>query len=405
MTGHLVLVVNAGSSSVKYQLLDTGDGRRLGHGLIERIGSERPSAWHAGPSGRVDGPVTCPDHRTAIALALAAFHEHGPGLDPSELAAVGHRVVHGGSRFQTPHVVTPEVLAAIEELIPLAPLHNPANIEGIRAARDAFPTVPQVAVFDTAFHQTLEPRAYTYAVPRSWREELHVRRYGFHGTSHAYVSHRLADLMDRPLGSVNSVVLHLGNGASAAAVRGGRCIDTSMGVTPLEGLVMGTRSGDVDPGLAAFMLRHGLSVEEYDTALNSESGLRGLTGMSDFREVVAARAAGDDAAALAVDVAGYRLAKYVGGYAVALGRLDALAFTAGIGEHSATLRAEVGHWLRPLGVVLDRAANDASMPAERRISADASPVQVWVVPTDEELQIAREAVRLLHAGSGSADPV
>lgn len=397
----LVLVVNAGSSSVKYQLLDPTTGATDAAGAVERIGEEgvQATARHTGPAGTATWQVACPDHRAAFDVVLGAFADHGPPIDPADLLAVGHRVVHGGSRFRSPTLVDEPVIAAIEHLVPLAPLHNPGNLAGLRAASEAFPQTPQVAVFDTAFHQTLPARAYTYAVPTQWRERHHVRRYGFHGTSHEYVSRRVAELSGRALETTRTVVLHLGNGASAAAVLGGRSIDTSMGLSPLEGLVMGTRPGDLDPALAGYLVERGLTIEEYEDALNTESGLKGLAGTNDFREVLAQVDAGDPSARLAFDVVVYRLAKYVGAYAVALGGLDLLAFTAGIGEHSPQLRAALADRVRLLGVVLDTVANLASFPAERRISAPGSAVEVWVVPTDEELQIARAAVDVVRRGT------
>ncbi|PID97115.1 MAG: acetate kinase [Actinomycetales bacterium] len=397
-TTGLVLVINAGSSSVKYQLVDPESGTTHATGLVERIGEEstRASSRHTRAGAQpAEAELDVPDHATAMQVVLAAFAEHGPALHESALRAVGHRVVHGGSRFSAPAVIDDTVLAAIDDLVPLAPLHNPGNLAGIRAARSAFPDIAHVAVFDTAFHQTLPAHAYTYAVPRSWRDVHRVRRYGFHGSSHSYVSRRTAALLDRPAEQVNVIVLHLGNGASAAAVAGGRSIDTSMGLTPLEGLVMGTRPGDLDPALALHMTRHGLSIEEYDKALNTASGLVGLTGTNDFREVTELLAQGDPDARLAIDVTAYRLAKYVGAYAVALGRLDALAFTGGIGEHSPLLRAEVVDHLGLLGVTLDPGRNESGS-AERRVSADDSQVPVFVVPTNEELEIARQTVAALH---------
>lgn len=393
----LVLVVNAGSSSMKYQLLDHTSGDTLAVGLVERIGEagSQASARHTGPEGTSQWPVDCPDHRRAFDVVLRAFADHGPQIDPRDLLAVGHRVVHGGSRFSVPTRVDEQVISHIERLVPLAPLHNPGNLAGLRAAQHAFPGTPQVAVFDTAFHQSLPPHAYTYAVPLAWRDELGVRRYGFHGTSHEYVSRRAAQVAGRALQDTNTIVLHLGNGASASAVQGGRSIDTSMGLTPLEGLVMGTRPGDLDPALAFHMTRQGLTIEDYDRAINHESGLKGLTGTNDFREVMAKVDAADADARVAFDVVAYRLAKYVGGYAVALGRLDVLAFTAGIGEHSPPLRAGVVHRLGLLGARLDANANETGH-GERRISARDSVIDVWVIPTNEELEIARQTVRVIR---------
>lgn len=369
----LVLVINAGSSSLKYQLVDVDTEATLTKGLIERV----------------------TDHGQALGEALRAIE--GDGHDLSELLAVGHRAVHGGSRFSDPVLVTDEVRSAIVDLSPLAPLHNPPSLLGIDAALAAFPDIPQVAVFDTAFHQTIPPAAYTYAVPATWRDELRVRRYGFHGTSIAYVSARAAALLGRPLDDTDLVVLHLGNGCSAAAIRGGRSVDTSMGLTPLEGLVMGTRSGDVDPALSAYLGRvAGLDQGAVDAALNKQSGLLGLAGVSDFREVLERRAAGDEGASLAFDVALHRLVKYVGAYAVELGRVDGLVFTGGIGENAAPLRAAVLDRLGLLGVVLDPAANDAG-PGERCITAADSAIPAYVIPTNEELEIARQSARVVSA--------
>lgn len=394
----VVLVINAGSSSLKYDLIDVASGASQASGIVERIGEQSSLARHSvgGEVHREEG--RCQDHGAAFELVLGAFAAHGPDLAGVELAAVGHRVVHGGAQFSAPTRIDDEVEATIERLIPLAPLHNPANLEGIRVARTHFPDVPQVAVFDTAFHQTLPPHAYTYAINRVWREEHRVRRYGFHGTSHAYVSRRAAELLGRAVTEANVIVLHLGNGASATAVAGGRSVDTSMGLSPLEGLVMGTRPGDLDPSLPAHLSRAGISLEEYDRALNKESGLKGLTGSNDAREVEERAAAGDADARLAIDVMAHRLRKYIGAYAAVLGRVDAVAFTAGIGEHSPTVRAAALDGLRDLlGIELDPAANAAATSGEHRISTPSSRVAVLVVPTAEELEIAREAAEVASA--------
>jgi len=392
-----VLVVNAGSSSLKYQLVRPGSATSLATGLVERIGQESGRVRHTGPDGTHTVDEAVPDHGVAFSLLQRMFAEHGPDLAEVAPVAVGHRVVHGGARFSTSTVIDEEVVANLQRLIPLAPLHNPGNILGIEQASAAFPDLPQVAVFDTAFHQTMPPAAYTYAVPRAWREEHRVRRYGFHGTSHAYVSRRTAELLGRPYEEVNTIVLHLGNGASACAVRGGRSVDTSMGLTPLEGLVMGTRPGDLDPGLAGHLTRvAGLDSDGFDSALSQESGLRGLCGSSDWREVTERRAAGDEEAALAFDVVVHRLLRYLGGFAVVLGRLDAVAFTAGIGENSAVLREAVLERAGLLGIELDREANAAAR-GETRISTPGSRVAAFVVPTDEELEIARQTLEVLVA--------
>jgi acetate kinase len=345
--------------------------------------------------------VTCADHRAALEAARQALREHGPDLVSDPPIAVGHRVVHGGPRFTEPAVVDDGVVAAIRELVPLAPLHNPANLEGILSARESFPDVPQVAVFDTAFHQSLPAHAHTYAVPAEWRERHQVRRYGFHGTSHRFVSRRTAELLGRSPDDCNVIVLHLGNGASACAVERGRSIDTSMGLSPLEGLVMGTRSGDVDPALGAYLARVAdVDTTAYDEALNKASGLLGLAGVSDLRELEGRRADGDVGATLAFDVMVYRLRKYIGAYAVALGRVDAIAFTGGIGENSVAVRAGVLSGLTALGVVPDELANSRGEP-ERLVTAPDSRIPAYVVPTNEELEIARACLTVL----GGEQPV
>ena len=396
MSPRPVLVLNAGSSSLKYSVLDAASGETAAEGIVERIGGAG-RLKHTRDGETFEQEVTCRDHAEALDAVRQSLREHGPDLATLDLVAVGHRVVHGGPDFTEPVLVDDDVLAAVEELVPLAPLHNPANLEGIRSAREAFPDVPQVAVFDTAFHQSLPPAAHTYAVPQEWRERHRVRRYGFHGTSHRFVSRRTAALVGREPEECNVVVLHLGNGASACAVREGRSVDTSMGLSPLEGLVMGTRSGDVDPALGAYLQRvAGLDGTAYDTALNKESGLLGLAGVSDLREVESRREAGDEDAALAVDVMVHRLRKYVGAYAVLLGRVDAIAFTGGIGENSSLVRAEVLGGLGILGVELDADANEEG-PPERLVTTSTSRIPAWVVPTDEELEIARACLDVLDA--------
>jgi acetate kinase len=389
-----VLVVNAGSSSLKYQLIDASSGLTVAVGLVSEIGGASRHR-HETDGRRHDTALDCPDHGAAFAAARAALAEHGPWVDDDDLVAVGHRVVHGGRRFTEPVVVDDDVVSALRTLSPLAPLHNPANVEGIVRAQAAFPGIPHVAVFDTGFHRTLPPEAYTYAVPRSWRDEHHVRRYGFHGSSYAWVSRRTAALLGREVEDVRMVVLHLGNGASACAVDGGRSVETSMGLSPAEGLVMGTRSGDVDPALAGYLARvAGMSAEDFDRSLNRESGLLGLSGVSDFRALEERRAAGDAEAALAFDVTVHRIRKYVGAYAAVLGRLDALAFTGGIGERSPVVRAAVVDGLGVLGLELDVVAN-AEGPAERLVSSGASSTPVWVVPTDEEREIGRATLSVV----------
>jgi acetate kinase len=401
-----VLVLNVGSSSIKYQLLDLGggdaqnpdaseNGTRLATGLAERIGGGGEGTLTHTRPGADPYVVTTPfaDHDHALSAILAAFREAGPDLDKVELAAVGHRVVHGGTRFTEATVLDDAVLEEIRDLNPLAPLHNPANITGIEVTRRSFPEVPQVAVFDTAFHQTLSEVAHTYAVPSGWRDEFAVRRYGFHGTSNQYVSRRAAALLGRQSSETNLIVLHLGNGASATAIEAGRSVDTSMGLTPLEGLVMGTRSGDLDPAVPAYLERvAGLDGTSVDDALNRESGLLGLAGSGDMRDVSKQAAAGDRAAQLAIDVYCHRLRKYVGAYYAVLGRLDAIVFTAGVGEHNAQIRALSLAGLERLGIAVDAARNEAAGSAERFISPDGAEVAVLVMPTDEEIEIARQSL-------------
>jgi acetate kinase len=390
-----VLVINAGSSSLKYQLVRADSGESLATGLVERIGLEGGRARHTvgGEQHVLERDV--PDHAAAFEALVSQFAEHGPDLSDVAPVAVGHRVVHGGAKFSSTVRIDDEVLSTLRRLVPLAPLHNPGNIAGIEVALEQFPDLPQVAVFDTAFHQTMPPAAYTYAVPLAWRQTFNIRRYGFHGTSHAYVSRRTAELLGRPVHEVNAIVLHLGNGASMCAVEGGHSIDTSMGLTPLDGLVMGTRPGDLDPGMAAHLSRvGGLTLPEFDHAVNKESGLKGLAGDSDFRQIEARRAEGDEQAGLAFDVVVHRLVRHLGASALVLGRLDAVAFTAGIGENSPELRAAVLQRAAMLGVELDAQAN-ATARGETRISSVGSQVAAFVVPTNEEWEIAREAAQLL----------
>ncbi|MET7877285.1 acetate kinase [Micromonospora profundi] len=368
-----VLVLNCGSSSVKWRHYD-GD-RTLDQGTVERVGE---------PGG---GPA---DHAGAVRQILG-------DLDLDGLTAVGHRVVHGGRKFSTPVLIDDAVLAAIRDLVPLAPLHNPANLAGIEVARAALPDVPQVAVFDTAFHHTLPEAAATYAIDLDTAQQYGIRRYGFHGTSHAYVSRRTAELLGRPYDQLNTITLHLGNGASACAVSNGRSVATSMGMSPLEGLVMGTRSGDLDPTVIFHLRREGgMSVDDIDDLLNHRSGLLGLTGVNDMREVLQRRAAGDRAAALAFDVYCRRITGYVGAYYALLGRVDAITFTAGVGEHAAPVRAAALEGLARLGIAVDSARNDGD--GDRLISPDGAEVSVCVIRTDEEREIAQQTREVVDGG-------
>ncbi|MFD7903513.1 acetate kinase [Kitasatospora sp. NPDC059722] len=396
--GTRVLVLNAGSSSVKYQLIDMLDGARLASGLVERIGEPSGRLVHTPRSGeRRESLQTFPDHSAALKAVAEELAADGVGLDSPELAAIGHRVVHGGKRFTEPTVLTDEVLREIRRLIPVAPLHNPANITGIEVARALRPDLPQVAVFDTAFHASMPEPAARYAIDKAVADEHRVRRYGFHGTSHQYVSRATARLLGKDPAEVNVIVLHLGNGASASAVAGGRCVDTSMGLTPLEGLVMGTRSGDIDAGVVFHLHRvGGLSIDEIDDLLNRRSGLRGLCGDNDMREIMRRADEGDADARLAFDSYVHRLRKYIGAYYAVLGRVDAIAFTAGVGENAAPVRAAATAGLEELGIAVDPELNSVRSGEPRIISPEYARVAVAVVPTDEELEIARQAFALVH---------
>jgi len=391
-----VLVINSGSSSIKYQLVDVESGDAIASGIVERIGQATGSVTHTGPDGKTTLEQPIPDHEVGMDLVLRLFAEHGPVLDASVLSAVGHRVVQGGDVFDGPALVDDGVEAKIEALSDLAPLHNPPNLAGIRAARHAFPDAPHVAVFDTSFHQTLPAAAYTYAIDQDVAREYKIRRYGAHGTSHLYVSRTTAEALGKPAEDLNIIVLHLGNGASATAVRGGQSVETSMGLTPLEGLVMGTRSGDIDPAVVFHLQRvAGMSTDQIDVLLNRKSGMLGLCGLTDMRDVHAAVAAGDDAARVALEVYYHRIKGYVGAYYAQLGHVDAIAFTAGIGENDITVRARSLEGLERLGIAVDPERNNARPKVPTVISPDGAEVTVLVVPTNEELEIARQAVALL----------
>ncbi|MFH9010002.1 acetate kinase [Streptomyces sp. NPDC017943] len=397
-----VLVLNSGSSSVKYQLLDMRDSSRLAMGLVERIGERSSRLKHtpAGGESRERGGAIA-DHDAALKAVAEELAKDGLGLDSPELAAIGHRVVHGGKSFTEPTVIDDAVLAEIERLIPVAPLHNPANLTGIRTAQALRPDLPQVAVFDTAFHTTMPESAARYAIDVRTADEHRIRRYGFHGTSHAYVSRATAGLLGKDPSETNVIVLHLGNGASASAVRGGRCVDTSMGLTPLEGLVMGTRSGDMDPAVIFHLMRvGGMSADEIDTLLNKRSGLIGLCGDNDMREIRRRVDAGDEQAELAFDIYIHRLKKYIGAYYAVLGRVDAVAFTAGVGENAAPVRAAAVAGLEELGLAVDPGRNGVRSDEARLISPDGARVAVAVVPTDEEMEIATQTYALV-IGSGN----
>ncbi len=398
-----VLVLNSGSSSIKYRLFDA-DLAVVASGLIERIGEPNGRAIHRRHDGGQrretveEGRV--PDHAAGFRSLVAALDAAGLGDD---LGAIGHRVVHGGSEFVAPTRIDEQVIERIRAQIPLAPLHNPANLTGIEVATQLRPDLPQVAVFDTAFHGTLPPHAYHYAVPEEVHREHGVRRYGFHGTSHAFVARRAAAHLGRAAEELDIVTLHLGNGASAAAVKGGRSVDTSMGLSPLEGLVMGTRSGDLDPAVVFHLVRQGgMTLDEVDTLLNTRSGLLGLCGDNDLREIERRAGEGDEAAALALDVYAYRIRKYLGAYTAALGGLDAVVFTAGVGENQPSIRERVCGGLGLFGIVLDDARNraadtGASDDGVVPVQADDSRVAVLVIATDEEHEIAEQTRLALAA--------
>jgi acetate kinase len=400
-----ILVINSGSSSIKFQLLEMDNEAVLASGLVERIGEEEGLLKCTFMPGTPDEKVAkiaepIADHNKGMLLAvnLLSNPEYGVLADKSDIAAVGHRVVHGGEDFHQPAVITAEIMDAIKKNIPLAPLHNPANIDGIRVAQELFPGVPQVAVFDTAFHQSIPPHAYHYALPYELYEKERIRRYGFHGTSHKFVANECAKLMGKPIEDLNIISVHLGNGCSMTAVKNGKSVDTTLGLTPLEGLVMGTRSGDVDPAIHAFLARNrGMSIDEIDTMLNKESGLKGLCGLNDMRDIHDAIDAGNERAQLALDVQTYRNKKYIGAYMAVLGHVDAIIFTAGIGENDEIVRAKSVEGLEPFGIVMDAKANGQRVKKPTLLSAPESRVQIWGIPTNEELAIAREAKSLVCA--------
>lgn len=391
-----VLVVNSGSSSIKFQLIDPDSGASLVRGLVEQIGERSGRLVYEGASGKEIISERIPDHGVGIELALAAIEQHEPAL-MAKLLAVGHRIVHGGAVFDKPVLVDDHVVSEIHRLSNLAPLHNPANARGIEVLREKLPNLPEVVVFDTAFFHDLPPKAATYAIDRDVAREHRVRRYGFHGTSHQYVSTRAAEFLGRPLTSLRQIVFHLGNGASASAIRNGHAVDTTMGMTPLEGLVMGTRSGDIDPGVI-FQLRRtaGMDVDDLDDLLNRRSGLLGMAGVNDFRALRALIDDGDPDAALAWDVYVHRLRKYLGAFLVELGGVDVITFTGGVGENVPGIRRDVLAGLEQFGIAVDETANGTYSGGEARVGAVGSPAEVLVIPTNEELAIARATASLVR---------
>lgn len=393
-----VLVINCGSSSLKYQLIDSESEAVLAKGLCERIGIDGRLVYQKAGLEKEITEAAMPTHKQAIQMVLDALINEKTGAlkSLSEIDAVGHRVVHGGEKFAASVMLTPEVLEAIEECNELAPLHNPANLIGIHACRELMPKVPMVGVFDTAFHQTMPRKAYLYGLPYEYYEKYKVRRYGFHGTSHSFVSKHTAEFLGMDLDHSKIIVAHLGNGASISAVQNGRCVDTSMGLTPLEGLVMGTRSGDIDPAIMEYIAKkENLDIEGVMNVLNKKSGVEGISGVSsDFRDLEAAYDEGNERAIDACEVFAYRVAKYIGAYTAAMNGVDAIAFTAGIGENTSFIRKKILAYLGYLGITMDEEANTVR-GEDKVISTEDSKVKVCVIPTNEELAIARETVALI----------
>ncbi len=395
-----ILVINCGSSSLKYQLIDSANETVLAKGLCERIGIQGGQITHTPAGGeKVTEQLELPDHVAAVDAVLSKLTDAKVGVVKSldEIDAVGHRIVHGGEKFASSVLITDEVIAAIEEVSDLAPLHNPANLTGIHSCRKLMPNVPMVAVFDTAFHQTMPKKAYLYGLPYEYYEKYKVRRYGFHGTSHDYVSARIAAILGKAREDLKIIVCHLGNGASISAVKNGECVDTSMGLTPLEGLIMGTRSGDIDPAIISFLAdKENLSASEIIDICNKKSGVLGLSGgvSSDFRDLSAASEEGNELASTALSAWSYRVAKYIGAYTAAMNGVDVIVFTAGVGENNVQARAEIISYLGYLGITLNEDANTIR-GEEVEISTPQSSTKVWVVPTDEEMAIARQTAALV----------
>ena len=395
-----VLVINCGSSSLKFQLINAETEKVLAKGLCERIGIDGRLTYQPAGGEKEKSDLAMPTHTEAIQFVIDALTNEKTGVVKSldEIGAVGHRLVHGGEKFASSVVITDEVKKAVEECNDLAPLHNPANLIGVAACEKLMPGTPMVAVFDTAFHQTMPEKAYMYGLPYEYYEKYKVRRYGFHGTSHSFVSKRAAEVMGKSYDEVKTIVCHLGNGSSVSAVLNGKCVDTSMGLTPLEGLVMGTRSGDIDPAIMEFIAKkENLDIEAVMEVLNKKSGVFGISGglSSDFRDLTDAMNAGDKKAKIAMDVFSYRVAKYIGSYAAAMNGVDDIVFTAGIGENDDYVREEVCKYLGYLGVDFDSEANAGLRGKEAELTKEGSKVKVFVIPTNEELAIARETLALV----------
>jgi acetate kinase len=394
-----VLVINSGSSSIKYQLFDMSDKSVMASGVVEQIGESQSRLTHhnRGPKDKGQEIVktrAVADHKQGFQLMGDILKESGALHDTGQLFGIGHRVVHGGEVFREPTLINKAVIETIESLVPLAPLHNPANLLGIEVARQQAPHVPQVAVFDTAFHQSIPEPAFRYAIPQDLYEAHHIRRYGFHGTSHYYVAKQAAGILRRPLKALRLISLHLGNGASAAAIKDGHSVDTSMGMTPLEGLIMGTRSGDIDPAIVFYLKRKtGLSRDEVESILNRQSGLKGICGVNDMRKIGELAERGEATARLAIDMYCYRIKKYIGAYCAILGQLDAVIFTGGIGENAGFIRAGACENLAHLGIEVDPGKNSRCSTKAFEIQSQNRPVRILVIPTDEELEIAEQTLQ------------
>ncbi len=399
-----VLVINAGSSSIKYQLLNMAKETLMASGVVERIGEKKGTVSHKkfnenGKEEKTTFEQEISDHRAGMHLVISMITSEKTGVieNRDEISAIGHRVVQGGEAFNSATLIDSSVKNAIEENNPLAPLHNPANLVGITVAEELFPGIPNVAIFDTEFHQTMPPKAYLYAIPFEYYEKLRIRRYGFHGTSHKYVAKHAALAMGKDPEDINVITVHLGNGGSISAIRKGKCVDTSMGMTPLAGLMMGSRSGDLDPAVPMYISESlGISAKEVDTVLNKKSGLTGICGMNDMRDIHQSADEGNERAKLAVDMFAYRVKKYIGAYYAALGQVDAIIFTAGIGENDDIIRAAVCRDMKGLGIVLDSEKNKDRISRRKRISSEESRVELWVIPTNEELQIAQEVLAIIQ---------
>lgn len=395
-----VLVLNSGSSSLKYEVFMMPDKKSLGKGAIERIGEAKGFLTQSSPAGSIRIDEVFPDHKHAMLRVGQALVDKEKGILGSldEIEGIGHRVVHGGEKFASSVKIDADVIKALEDNIELAPLHNPANLTGIREAEQLWPGIPEVGVFDTAFHQTMSPTAYLYGLPRELYDKYRIRRYGFHGTSHRYVATRALEILGRKAENTNLITCHLGNGASITAIEGGRSIDTSMGFTPLEGLMMGTRSGDFDPAILGFLMERGYSTKDINTMINKKSGLLGLSGISnDLRDLEAASEKGIRNAIEALDVYAHRVRKYIGAYMAELVKVDALVFTGGVGQHGVKMRERICHRLENVGIMMDYEANRDDGSGEGAVSQPYSPTAILVIPTNEELQIAMDTYELLFA--------